>query len=80
MAEEWVFLVEAFNDVEAEIISGLLQTSGIPSRKEDHDSLAGAMRVYGGQAYGIRIMVPEPQLDKARAVLRSASSGEEEKE
>lgn len=76
MQEEWVFLVEAVNDVEAEIISGLLQASGILSRKEDSDSLAGAMRVIGGQAYEIWIMVPAPLLKKAQAVLRSA--GEEE--
>ncbi len=76
MKEEWIFLVEAFNDVEAEIVSGLLQASGIPFRKEDQDSLAGAMRVYGGQGYGIRIMVPAPLLEKARDILRSAEEDE----
>jgi hypothetical protein len=77
MPEEWVFLAEAFNDVEAEIICGLLQASGIPCRKEDRDSLTGAMRVIGGLAYEIRIMVPKPLLKQAQALLRSAGEKEE---
>ncbi len=73
MEEKWVQLLEAFNDVEAEIICGLLQSANIPCRKADRDALAGAMRVIGGQAYEIRIMVPQRLLPQARLLLRSAT-------
>ena len=42
MEEKWVQLVEAFNDVEAEIICGLLQSANIPCRKADRDALGYA--------------------------------------
>ncbi|NLY39977.1 MAG: DUF2007 domain-containing protein [Firmicutes bacterium] len=71
--EQWVFLVEAYNDVEAQIILGLLESEGIPARKEDSDPFTGAMRVLGGQAYEINILVPPSRLEQARALLRSAS-------
>ncbi|HOL17006.1 MAG TPA: DUF2007 domain-containing protein, partial [Bacillota bacterium] len=72
MEEQWAQLAEAFNDVEAEIICGLLQSANIPCRKVDRDALAGAMRVIGGQAYEIRILVPRRLLQQARELLRSA--------
>ena len=40
---------------------------------EIDDALAGAMRVIGGQAYEIRIMVPQRLLPQARLLLRSAT-------
>lgn len=76
MPDQWAFLVEAFNDVEAEIICGLLQSAEIPYRKEDSDSLSGAMRIFGGQAYQIRITVPEAMLKKAQMLLRSTGAEE----
>lgn len=76
MSGEWVFLVEAYNDVEADIILGLLESAGIPARKAD-DPFTGAMRVIGGQAYEVRIMVPVNLLEQARALLRSAALEDE---
>ncbi|MEW5784686.1 MAG: DUF2007 domain-containing protein [Bacillota bacterium] len=72
MTGEWAFLVEAFNDLEAEIILGLLESGGIPAQKAD-DLFTGAMRVIGGQAYEVRILVPEKYLEQARALLRCAA-------
>lgn len=74
MKEDWVLLVEAFNDVEADIICGMLETNGIPAKKEDRDSLSGAMRVIGGQATEVQVMVPLELLDKARKLLRTLES------
>jgi hypothetical protein len=71
MEEEWVFLVEAFNDIEAEIICGMLKAAGIPARKEDSDAYAGALRVIAGQAMEVQVKVPGRLLERARALLRS---------
>ncbi len=67
----WVVLVEAGNDVEADIISGFLQDKGIPNKKADSSPYAGAMRVIGGQAVEVQILVPEPFLKKAKELLES---------
>jgi hypothetical protein len=72
MEEEWAFLMQAFNDLEAEIVCGLLQEASIPVRQKDSDSLTGAMRVVGGQAYEIDIFVPLKMLPRARALLAAA--------
>ena len=68
---EWVVLVEAGNDVEADIISGFLQDNGIPNKKADSSPYAGAMRVIGGQAVEVQILVPEPFFKQARELLES---------
>lgn len=70
MEEEWIFLVEAYNDTEAEIICGMLKAAGIPARKEDSDSFTGAMRVIAGQAMEVHVKVPKHSLEQARALLR----------
>ncbi|MBS3943016.1 MAG: DUF2007 domain-containing protein [Dethiobacter sp.] len=77
MADQWELLVEVFNDVEADLVCGLLQSAGIPCRKEDSDTLTGAMRVIGGQAFEIQILVPERLLKQARDLLISAKEGAE---
>lgn len=77
MPDQWEFLVEVFNDVEADIVCGLLQSAGIPCRKEDSDPLIGAMRVIGGQAFVIQILVPERLLNQAQDLLSAAKEGAE---
>ncbi len=67
--ENWVLLVEADNDIEAEIICGFLQEKGIPARKADSSPYTGAMRVIGGLAVEIQVLVPEPFLDQAKSLL-----------
>lgn len=69
MQEEWVMLIEAESDLEAAIISGLMAEHGIPVRREDSSPYTGAMRVIGGLAYEIMLMVPEPFYEQAKALL-----------
>lgn len=71
MREEWVLLIEAESDLDAAIISGLMAEHGIPVRKEDSSPYTGAMRVIGGMAYEVRLMVPEPLYEQAKNLLVS---------
>ena len=65
----WTVLVEADNDIEAEIICGFLQDKGIPARKADSSPYAGAMRVIGGMAVEVQILVPETFMNQAKELL-----------
>lgn len=72
MSEEWVMLVEAEDELEADIIRGFLLENGIPSRKEDSSPYTGAMRVIGGAVFEVWVMVPHSLLEQAKALLDSA--------
>jgi hypothetical protein len=65
----WEVLVEADNDIEADIICGFLQEQGIPARKTDSSPYTGAMRVIGGLVVEVQVLVPEPFLEQAKALL-----------
>ena len=69
MEENWVLLTEATNDVEADIICGFLKDNNIPAKTADSSPYTGAMRVIGGLAYEVSILVPEPFLDEAKKLL-----------
>jgi len=69
MSDEWVVLIEAESDLEAAIISGLMAEHGIPIRREDSSPYTGAMRVIGGLAYEVTLMVPGALYEQARALL-----------
>ncbi len=69
MEENWVLLTEATNDVEADIICGFLKDNNIPTRTADSSPYTGAMRVIGGLAYEVNILVPEPFLEEAKKLL-----------
>lgn len=71
MEQDWQVLVEAGNDIEADIICGFLQDKGIPARKADSSPYTGAMRVIGGMAVEVQILVPQPLIDQARDYLNS---------
>jgi hypothetical protein len=71
MRENWVVLIEAENDIEAEIICGMLTENGIPVRKADSSPYTGALRVIGGMAYEVVIMVPDSFAKEARILLES---------
>jgi len=75
--KNWVFLTEVNNDVEADIICGFLWEKGIPARKSDSSPYAGAMRVIGGQAVEVQVLVPEPFLEKAENLLHEFESSYE---
>ncbi|NLA27630.1 MAG: DUF2007 domain-containing protein [Firmicutes bacterium] len=76
MEKEWAFLVQAGNDIEAEIICGLLRESSIPVQQRDIDSLMGFVRVVGGYVWGIDIFVPRQMLPRARAILATVGFNE----
>ncbi len=69
MEYSWKILVEADNDIEADIICGFLQDKGVPARKADSSPYAGAMRVIGGMAVEVQILVPESFLDQAKELI-----------
>ncbi len=68
--DNWTVLIEADNDIEADIICGFLQEKGIPARKADSSPYTGAMRVIGGLVVEVQVLVPEPFLGQARALLK----------
>lgn len=74
--EGWAFLMQAYDDLEAGIVCGLLETAAIPVRRKDHNPLAGGLRVIVGQAYEIDIYVPPELLLRARAILAEADRQE----
>ncbi len=78
MEKEWVFLIQAVNDLEAEIICGLLREASIPVQRKDGDPLIGFMRVVGGQSGDVDIFVPPELLARARSLL-TATLHEEKK-
>ncbi len=65
----WEVLVEAYNDVEADIICGFLQEKGIPAKKADSSPYTGAMRIIGGQAMEVHVLVPGSFLQEASELL-----------
>jgi hypothetical protein len=75
MNDNWVVLMEAENDVEAEIICGYLYEKGIPTRKADSSPYTGAMRVIGGLAFEVQILVPEPMLAQAKQLINDSEGG-----
>lgn len=68
--DNWTVLIEADNDIEADIICGFLQEKGIPARKADSSPYTGAMRVIGGLVVEVQVLVPEPFLGQARTLLK----------
>lgn len=75
MNDNWVVLMEAENDVEAEIICGYLYEKGISTRKADSSPYTGAMRVIGGLAFEVQILVPEPMLAQAKQLINDSEGG-----
>lgn len=63
-----VFLTEAYNDIEADIICGLLKTRGIQYEKLHRGPYQG-LGVIMGQEIGVTVMVLPEQLAEARLLL-----------
>ncbi len=68
-------LIETESDTEAAILSGLMAEHGIPVFREDSSPYAGAMRVIGGMAYGVKVMVPGTFYEQAKSLLDSLEEG-----
>lgn len=75
MEYNWVVLIEADNDVEADIILGFLREKGIPARKADSSPYTGAMRVIGGLAVEVQILVPDSYKEEARDLIDNLEGG-----
>jgi len=73
------FLVMANDEMEAEIITSLLDSYNIPSVKQ-YAGMSGLMTLYMGPSTGlggINIHVPEAMLDRALEVLANDTNGVE---
>lgn len=75
-SSSWVFLQSVLNDVEADIITGWLETNEVPTmrRYPGYSSLA---KIYTGSSFGVEIYVPAHLVEKACDLLYQA--GEENK-
>ncbi len=80
MENGWALLMEANNDVEADIICGFLRDNGIPSRKADSSPYTGAMRVIGGLAVEVEIYVPEAFFEQAEELMATFEANEDDSE
>lgn len=69
MDGNWKVLIEMVDDLEASILCGFLEDRGIPSRIEDGSPYSGAMRIIGGLAQEVVVLVPEALLEEARSQL-----------
>lgn len=72
MSGEWVFLLEAYDDTEADIIMGFLESHGIPSKKKYKGPYSG-LKVIMGKELGVSILVPPDMEGRSRELLESIS-------
>lgn len=64
----WAFLQSTLNDIEADVITGVLETNEIPTMRK-YPGSSSLAKVYLGSSFGVEIYVPAGQLEKARALL-----------
>jgi len=60
----------AANAAEAAVVRGLLESEGIPVF-EQHEALGNVIAVSVGKLAEVRLLVPSPLADKARALLEA---------
>ncbi len=68
--EEWVFLIEATNETEADIICGFLQAHEVPAKKEYSGPFSGLKVVMGQEVGVISIFVPSNLKSFGRELLK----------
>lgn len=68
LEKDWVFLLQASNEIEADIVLSLLQHSGVPAKKMYRSAAAG-LRTVMGQALDVDLYVPSELLREAHRVL-----------
>lgn len=64
----WVFLKSTLNDIEADVISGLLEANGIPTMRK-YPNISGLAKIYLGSSFGVEIYVPNEHLEEARLLI-----------
>mgnify|MGYP001100417543 CR=1 FL=1 len=65
---EWELLATTLGDIEANIISGLLKSSGIPVMHQ-YPGISGLTRVYMGSSFEVEIYVPSQNIQEAKKLL-----------
>ncbi len=77
--EEWVVLKNVLNDIEFELVKGVLEMGGIPcvARIKGMD---GYLKILTGAPFneGIDVLVPSDKLDEAADLLKSGFENEEQ--
>lgn len=71
-----VHLVQVYNDVEADIVEGLLKDCGIDSIRK-YRGAKGYMKVIMGTALGVDIFVKPEDYKEAKEILESINLNEE---
>jgi hypothetical protein len=69
-AEDWEHLVYLYNEMEADIVTGLLETEGIPVVKT-YKGMGILHKVYTGRATGVDLFVPREKLLQAKKLLEA---------
>ncbi|HHU69252.1 MAG TPA: DUF2007 domain-containing protein [Thermoanaerobacterales bacterium] len=65
---KWSYLMTAYNDIEADIIIGLMNSNGIRAVKKYY-GFSEYLKVYMGTAFNIKIFVPDFMLDEAKKII-----------
>ncbi|MBA1336445.1 MAG: hypothetical protein HPY66_2880 [Firmicutes bacterium] len=77
--EEWAFLMNVYNDTEAEIVKGMLEAEGIPAVIR-YKGMGTFLKVYTGTVIDVDLYVPRDRLEKARKLVGHMDSGVSEEE
>ena len=64
----WEHLVFMYSETEADIVTGLLESEGIPVVKT-YKGMGILHKVYTGKATGVDLFVPRQKLEQARRLL-----------
>lgn len=75
MEKNFVHLIQVYNDVEADIVVGLLNEYNIPSIKK-YKGNKGFMKVIMGTALGVDIFVKAQDFETAKEIIESVDLSE----
>lgn len=76
---EWAFLMNVYNDTEAEIVKGMLEAEGI-STVIRYKGMGTFLKVYTGTVIDVDLYVPRDRLEEARELIGHMDSEASEKE
>lgn len=71
-----VHLIEVYNEVEADIVEGLLMENGIPSIKK-YKGTKGYMKILLGTPLGVDIFVDPKDYEQAKEILESMDANDD---
>jgi hypothetical protein len=73
--QAWAYLTNTYNDWEADVIAGLLETHDIPIMRK-YPGNSGIAKIYLGTSFGVDLYVPEEKLVLAKSILLRAQQDE----